>query len=454
MSDAFATRTRAIPGTFWPMMLGAGAAIMWSVRTIALRGASGLMEVVAAAAAPVLGWLTWARPSLFPYGLYLLFAPLDVLTQINPREGSIARLIGLAAGAALLLYAVRTRSIRTPPRAIVWIALLCGWAALSTLWSIGPKPGLEASTLLQLGVLYLIVAIFPTRRGDLVPLLGLILLSGIVTATIGVYEFHAGGIQQQQSLQDFHRLNITLGQDHIDPNMYGDSLLLPFGVAFAWFARAQRWSWRLVAMAAMAFMLVALALTASRDALIGMAIVTVMLSVMLGNWKRLLPPAAALIAVIIAIYPNVIARIAADQGNGGAGRTSIWRVGFTAFLHHPFVGTGIGSYASTYDHWYISVYERIDPGWGMASHDIVLHYGVELGIVGLVLVFGWCIAQWLLARALPRAGLIGDVRAICLASLAALGFAAFFIDLFDVKFVWLVFGLIAQVRNIALFGDR
>jgi O-antigen ligase len=434
----------------WPFV-AATVAMLWAVRAIGLKGLSGLAEVGAAVVAPIAGWIAWSRPLLFPYGFYALLAPLDSLTQLSAREGTITRIIGAVAGAALLLYAVRTRSLCPPPRAILWAALLCGWIALSTLWSVGEHPNLEATTMLQLVVLYLIVATFPTRKRDVVPLLGAILAGGLIAAAIGIYEFHAGGVRETQSLQDFSRVAIVIGRDRVDPNMYGDSLLLPFAISLAWFTRSGKFLAMAAAFAAMTVLLIAVALAGSRDAAIGVAIEAVVLTVLLRAWRKTLLPILAMGAAVMASFPNVIERVIEDSGNGGSGRTSIWRVGLAGFLHHPIVGAGSGSYATIYDQWYLRVFERVDPGWDLASHDIILHYGVEFGAIGLALLIGWCLAQWFLARALPRTGLLGDARAICLAALAAFAFVAFFIDVFDAKFVWLAFGLVAQVRSVALF---
>jgi exopolysaccharide production protein ExoQ len=444
------TARRAEPGVaaIAAVLLTAGASVVWASRAVAQRGTSGLIEVLAAAAVPVAAWFAWTRPLIVPYGLYAIVAPLDVFTVISRHEGTMARLLGALSAVALLLYALRTRSVRTPPRAIVWLALVCGLTALSTLWSIAPDPALEAMTLLQIAGLYLTIAIFPMRHRDLQPLLAAIAIGGIVAAFIGIYEFHTGSLREMQSLQDFHRITVTFGQMNLDPNMYGDSMLLPFAILLVWFIRARRFVVAVGALAAMGAIAVALALVASRDATIGLVIETAMVTTILRAWKRVTLPIGAVIGAAIAAFPNVLVRAIADAGDGGAGRTSIWRVGFTGFLHHPFLGTGSGSYATVYDEWYLRIFEKVDPGWDMASHNLLLHYGVELGTVGLAFVLMWCIAQWLLARALPRTGTLGDVRAICLASLAALGFAAFFIDLFDVKFVWLLFGLIAQARNL------
>jgi O-antigen ligase len=228
-------------------------------------------------------------------------------------------------------------------------------------------------------------------------------------------------------------------------------LLLPFAIALAWFARARRTLFAVGALGTMAILVMAIALAGSRDATIGLGIETLVLTTMLRAWKRVALPVTALIACTLVLFPNAILRAIADTGEG-YGRTSIWHVGWAAFLQHPMIGSGADSFAAVYDQVYLRIFERYDVGWHMASHDLIVHYGVELGLIGLVLVLGWGISQWLLARALPRIGTMGDVRAICLASLAALTFAAFFIDLFDVKFVWLLFGLIAQARNVSMGG--
>lgn len=435
-------------------IVAAAALVAWASRAIAVRGAAGLIETAAAIAAPICAWLAWARPLLFPYGLYAVLAPLDVLTQMSPREGTIARLAGLAAGAALLLYALRTRSLRAPPKAIVWLVLLCGWMALSTLWSVAPNPELETMQLLQLAALYVIVAVFPTQKRDLLPLLVSIALGGVIAAGIGIYEFHSGGMHETTQLRDFHRVAITIGKDTLDPNLYADGLLLPFSIALLWFARARTVWLRAASLGTMGLLLVAVMLAGSRDAAIGAAISAIVVLTLTRSWRRAALPLAILVGAVLIFFPNVIQRAIVDEGNGGSGRTSIWRVGLTAFGQHPLAGTGAGSYATDYDRWYLRIFERIDPGWGMASHNILLHYGVELGIIGLAFVVAWCVAQWMLARSLPVSGLLGDVRTICLASFVAFAFVAFFIDIFDVKFVWLAFALVVQARNVQLYEAR
>lgn len=448
-SDARFAHLSLVGGIF----TAAVAALMWSTKTIATKGLSGIVEIAAVAAAPVLAWIAWARPLIFPYGLYVVIAPLDVLTSTGSHQGTIARLLGLLSGAALLLFAIRTRSLRMPPRAIVVLALLCGWMALSTLWSAAAPAdaGREAATLLEIAGLYLAIAAFPTQKRDLPVVLGSILIGGVVAAGIGAYEFHAAGAREVENLQDFHRISVTIGRASLDPNMYADSLLLPFAIALTWFARSRRALWSLAALAAMGIIVIAIALAGSRDATIGLGIVTVSLIVMLRAYRRVLLPTFAMIAVALALYPNAILRAAEDAG-GGYGRTSIWDLGITGFLQHPIVGWGSGSFGAVYDRLYVRVFERYDVGWHMASHDLFIHYGVELGAIGLVLVLAWCVSQWMLARSLPATGVIGDVRAICLASLGALAFAALFIDLFDVKFVWIAFALVAQARSAALLG--
>lgn len=454
MIRAAAARDTSAPiGGAIATLVAAGAAVVWGAKNIATKGTAGIAEICAVAIAPLAAWIAWTRPLIVPYGLYAIVTPLDVLTSLSRSEGTVARLLGLLSAGALLLFAVRTRSLRMPPRAVLGLLLLCGWMALSTLWSIADDAGREATTFLEISGLYLALACFPTRRRDLVPLLGMILLGGAIAALIGIYEFRVAGVAETQTIQDFHRISVSLGQAQLDPNMYADSLLLPFAIALAWFVRAKRFWSRLGAFGVMALLVTAIALAGSRDATIGLAIETVMMTLALRAWRRVALPVGALIVTAIAAFPNAIVRAMEDNG-GGYGRTSIWHVGWIAFLQHPLTGSGSGSFATTYDRWYLRIFERYDVGWDMASHDLLVHYGVELGLVGLALVVAWGAAQWLMARALPKIGLIGDVRAICLASLGALTFAAFFIDLFDVKFVWVLFGLIVQARSAALGGDR
>ncbi len=426
----------------------AGAFVVWASRAIGAKGLTGLLEICAAIVTPFAAWIAWMRPIIFPYGVYAIIAPLDVLTQMG-QEGTVARLAGVASAVALFVYAFRTRAARTPPLATVWILLFAAWMALSTLWSMDSEAGKEAMTMVQLVGLYLAVACYPMRRGDLAPLLGAILLGGVVAGIMGIYDFRSQGVEQTQYLQTYNRINLTIGTQSLDPNLYSDGLLLPIGIALAWLARTRRYLPAVLALVAIGIMVWAMALAASREAFIGLGIVVLLLTVQLRAFTRILPALMVLLGGALAFFPNVISRAFADAGNGGSGRTSIWDVGVAAFLQHPLVGTGAGSFASVYDRWYLRIFQTYDDGWHRASHDIVVHYGVELGLIGLLLLAGWCASQWLLARSLPRTGTIGTVRAVCIASLVALAFVSFFVDLFDAKFVWLLFGLVVQAKNLA-----
>ncbi len=89
-------------------------------------------------------------------------------------------------------------------------------------------------------------------------------------------------------------------------------------------------------------------------------------------------------------------------------------------------------------------------GWSRASHNILLQYGVEMGILGVVAV---AVIWWLQLRESRRLEAIPQLQeegVALTATLVALAFASMFLDLFGAKMLWLAFALVAQLRAYAV----
>jgi len=424
--------------------------VAWATRVSANSGIRGLGVAAAGLVAPIALGIAFVRPLLFPYGLYAAFIPFDAFAQLSPGSVTVTRIIGLFAGAALLIHAIRTRRFVAPPAALWWLAALLAWVLFSVLWSSDPlNAPVEAVMILQIAVLYTIVAVYGTRATDISVICNAIILGGVASAFLGIYEFHHQSIAQASYVQNFARLNIQVGDERVDPNLYSDALILPFGIMAARWLTSRDFVRSLIPLATLLLFIVAIDIAASREAMIALGLEMIALAIILRAWRRLIPLALAAIAGLAAI-PNVVVRALQDQGNGGSGRTSIWRVGWEAFRQHPLIGSGSGSFADVYDQWYLRVFQPYEAGWHRASHDIILHFGVEFGIIGLILVGGCWLAQWRVAREIPQGCGFDDLRAALLATIVALAFVSLVVDAFDTKFLWLAFALIAQLRAATL----
>ena len=151
-----------------------------------------------------------------------------------------------------------------------------------------------------------------------------------------------------------------------------------------------------------------------------------------------------------ALIPFPTAVLSTALQTGGSGRTSIWAVALEAAKHRLLQGYGIGNFPNAYDIFYLRVRQPYPFGWESPAHNLVMHYLVELGVVGLALIAGFFVAQFLSLRVIERSSAFYDYRVALEAALLAIAAVSLTIDLFTYKYAWLVFAMAALLRNAAL----
>ncbi|MBV8726837.1 MAG: O-antigen ligase family protein [Candidatus Eremiobacteraeota bacterium] len=399
-------------------------------------------------AAPIAILLAVTRPMLFPYGLYAFLIPFDNLLTLS-TFGTGTRLLGLLAGVALMFWTVRRRLIIAPPASLLlWVALLA-WMALTLTWTSDFANGIKVfGTMVQVVLLYAIISITPIELRDVRSLIWIIIGGGFVAAIFGYYVFHHQTPTQLELQRELGRLQIQIGESSIDVNHFANALLLPIAAMLVAILNTRSFLAKLVFFAALATMIGAVYVSASREALIAVGIMMVYLAVV--SRKRLqLVVALAMAGVLSLLNPAVWQRFAEASATGGAGRTSIWAVGLAALRHHWLIGSGLGSFTNSYDEAYIGVFQHYPVGWSRDPHNLLLHNSVELGILGVALtVVVWAI-QFRMLRCVEKGSALYDLRIIATAALIGLSVCAMFIDLFTYKYLWLLFAFIAQVRVLA-----
>jgi len=253
----------------------------------------------------------------------------------------------------------------------------------------------------------------------------------------------------QSMMGDAGRIMINVDNRSIDPNHFANALLAPIALSLTSLLHARKPVTVLGSLFALTVLTAGVLMSLSREALLG-CILIVLVTVWFSK-RRALGVAIGLPLLLLTpvLFPQIGVRMSDAFSTGGAGRTSIWHVGWMAFQQHPFIGWGAGGFASAYDRYYLTVFQMYNAGWSRASHNTLIHAAVELGAIGLVLMVIAFVSSFRQFRGIMRGTPLYDLRVAFTASLVALCFVAVFIDLANYKYVWVVLTTIAQLRTVA-----
>ncbi len=151
-------------------IVGASAllGVLLAVAVCAILIAGGEQTGIGAAlliiALPFAAYLALVRPLVFPYGLYVLLVPFDNLLG-SGSGGTLTKVLGIVAGACILLWCWRTHSARVPGRPAMPLFFLTLWILLSTLWAIDQSAATSIlPTYLGLFLLYFALSSAPVSR--------------------------------------------------------------------------------------------------------------------------------------------------------------------------------------------------------------------------------------------------------------------------------------------------
>jgi O-antigen ligase len=217
-----------------------------------------------------------------------------------------------------------------------------------------------------------------------------------------------------------------------------------------WSLRARRVVAKLAGIGALIVLVTAILLSGSREGFTGILLICIYYLVRSRYRFQLAAVGAALALMIATMQTSVWERFSTALATGGSGRTSIWAVGLEAAKHNLLVGYGIGNFQSAYDLFYLKVQQVYPFGFDSPAHNILVHYIVELGLVGLALL-GWFFwAQFRSLKDIGKTNELFDDRVTMEAALVAIIGVSMTIDLFTYKYAWLVFSMIALLRNAAL----
>jgi exopolysaccharide production protein ExoQ len=429
----------AARSTHWMRVLLAMAIVAGAMAGVAYGVATDRLFLVAGGA---IGLAVVGIGSRAPVGLLLVYVALMPWENAGPSggAGTVVKLTGLAFGAAYVIH--RGTSLRLDAVG-PWVWGFVAWACASLLWTAQPAAVTdEVFTLVQLFIVTILVADLMADRPETAePVMWTYVFSATITSFIGLYMYAVN----HSSLPD-GRAEAFIGQTA--PQFA--TILLPAAIMLTWRSLHRPTLW---AIGGALVVNLAIVLSATRSAWVGIVAAIVLgLLPRLQTGRRLVLVGAAMAVALAMLFTPGVGDLLTERLNtaiesGGTGRTAIWAVGLNVVPEHPIIGIGYGDFPSVINP--ENVRATILPvqtdvlDFPIGPHNIVVGVLVELGIVGLILLFG-------VARSLFR----GQARteAAVLARAVMIGFAiqALFLGIANLKQVWLfaaiALGLAASER--------
>jgi len=411
-----------------------------------------MVAAFVAAALPVCVYLAIRKPLIFPFCLYVALIPFDNIMEIQ-SFGTVTKLLAICSGAAFILAIARSKKMQTPPLAAgLWVSFFL-WASVTTLWAISPVDSLiRLATYVQLIILYVVVSAMPATEFDLKVLVWATILGSLAAAVYGYYLFHSGqGVLLSRSGYDvIEREFVKSGDQTIDPNHFGNALLLPISIVAMLTLRQRFGLQKIVFFLVMLVLMLGVYVSGSRGAICSVGVVIGYLFLRTRFKLQIALACGALVGLSFLMPTSPWVRFTTAVSTGGAGRVDIWKVGVQALKHYWFAGAGPANFQYAYDRSFIQVHQNYFAHWHRVSHNLIVGTSVELGVIGLILALAAWYAQWKMLTVVPKNSSLRDLATALEASVVGLLAAAMFVDMLPYKYMWLAFSLGAIVRTVAI----
>ncbi len=328
----------------------------------------------------------------------MLCALMAWLPQIS--RGGLTLLI-TASGLLWLVWALRTRP--GPVRAInIWLLAVLAVAVVATGFSPVPVAAFKGLMKLvsYLGVYALMRQLLASAPIWWDRITGALLAGSLLTSVIGLRQLYGegGALARWSDANSVAQGTVRIYSTLDNPNLLGGYLLPILPLAAVALLRWPGWPRRLFALASLGLGLLALVLTYSRGAWMGMvaalALLTLMLTLRLTRswpplWRRLLPivllggGALALVVLITQVEPlrvRVMSLVAGREDSSNNFRLNVWSSVREMIWARPWIGIGPGN----------TIFNLIYPLYqqpkfnALSAYSIPLEWLVEAGVPGLI----------------------------------------------------------------------
>jgi putative inorganic carbon (hco3(-)) transporter len=388
-----------VPAFLFPAAI-VGSAVLLGILA-AIRPELALAGILGLILAPII----FARPII---GLCALVF-MSFLETYSGLAGvvSVTKLIGVILILAWLGIAATSKSrdwsnrglVSREPLLAAALVLFGGWAAASLAWAEAPSAALGSVVRYALNFALFPIALIAIRnRQHVLWLVGTFLAGAVAAVSLGVLD---GSIHSASS-ED------RLTGAGVNPNQLGTYLVVVVLVA-ATLTANRRWSptARAALFAVTALGGIAVLMTLSRGALIGLAAALMLAPLALGRGRR----GIALVFVVTAVVGTVawyaalapagsVQRVTHPGQGGGTGREDLWRVGWRMVKDRPVAGVGAGNFPVSSVHYLLrpgkTQRDEIIVDKKKVAHNIYLTVLSELGTIGFALfavILGQCLIR-------------------------------------------------------------
>lgn len=383
-------------------------------------------------------------------GFFAFFLPFDSIAVLGGQNNMVT--VEWVAGAAGTLILLATAwgggRLRRPPKVLLaWWALML-WLCATVVWALDPKPVIShLTTVGSLLLLYTAAVSIRITRKELLTLVVFAALGGAAAATYSAYGYYFEGMTYHAQLEGANsmRASVASGELETDPNYFAASLLLPMSLCAGAFLGLSSKPYRYLALAGLLALLFSIFLTMSRGSLVAVAAMgfVYLRRFRVKKWRILIP--LALTSVFLLAMPELFfTRIQQAVATGGAGRLSIWVVGWHALKQYWLLGAGLNNFPIAYNQFagfapHFAHFSRV-------AHNTYLSVAVEGGIVGLLLFL------YVIKKELASVHKLADHSrypiVACEAGCWGLLVAGLFLNLLFIKaywFAWILLEMCAQV---------
>ncbi|HEV3407613.1 MAG TPA: O-antigen ligase family protein [Gaiellaceae bacterium] len=351
---------------------------------LAIAGVLGLALLPVVLARPIVG-----------FGALLFLSFLEEYSALTGAL-SLTKILGailvLAWGVAVATARRSDREtdglLSREPFLAASLVVLAGWAAMSLVWAEAPELAQTSVMRFALNFTLFPIALVAIRTPRHVMWFIAVFVAGAFASVgLGLADGTVGDPEAENRLKGAG----------INPNQLG-SYCVVVAIFAATLAASPRWSLaaRTAALAVAGFAGIAVFMTLSRGALVGLAAALVVAPFVIGRRRR----AGAVVIAVAAVLgtvgwyatiapPDAAQRITNPDEGGGSGRVDLWRVGWRMVEDKPVWGVGAGNFPVAAIHYLLrpglTERDEIIVDYRRVAHNIYLTVLSELGAVGLLL---------------------------------------------------------------------
>lgn len=395
---------------------------------------------------------------------------LLVATAFGEAVGSgsvtLSRLVAPLAVLVMVVALPGRRRLRLPSLGVLWAVVAYSmWALASAGWTINPDSSFSqggtgyALASLVLSIVFMLgMAMFVQSERDLRRLLITVWACSTVTGLVSIEQYLSG-------------VNRTVGLAG-DANFFAAVQVAAVPLQAILATRVRGTGVRLAVLLGLAVTVGSVVTSLSRGGLLALAAVVLMLLFQPARTffrtrarKRAFLTAIAVGTAILlaASFSALSARTSSlfNSGDGGSGRTNLWRAALTGWHEHELAGMGFGAFIGQSNALLLrtpgvdfSAY-ALRPT-GQFVHNAYLESLVELGVVGLALFLAVLVSVALALRRTARLaaaagqGLVGAFTRALLLSLAGFAFASVFLSTETNRYLWVMVGLSLALPRVLL----